>query len=63
YVRLRRDHLRADDRLFATAAREPREASAPDAVESVETRETRRIYDRLVEASGILDIGVPTNQW
>jgi hemerythrin-like domain-containing protein len=52
YVRLRREHLRVDDRLFASAPRQL-PAAQPDA--PVESAETRRIYDRLVAAAAILD--------
>lgn len=59
YVRLRREHLRLDDRLFARMARFSSAVSTSDPAEPVETPGTRHIYDRLVEASGILDIGAP----
>jgi hemerythrin-like domain-containing protein len=61
YVAQRREHLRVDDRLFATAATARRhvdESAQP--IESVESPGTRALYDRLVEASAIADIGVPT---
>ena len=61
YVAQRREHLRLDDRLFATAATTRRhvdESAQP--IESVESPGTRALYDRLVEASAIADIGVPT---
>jgi hemerythrin-like domain-containing protein len=52
YVRLRREHLRLDDRLFAGA---PRHVPEADTEASVESAATRRIYDRLVAAAAILD--------
>ena len=61
YAFLRREHLRLDDRLFLRAqargrvldlSREPAEPGEPE--------ETKRLYDRLVEAAAILDIGVPS---
>jgi hemerythrin-like domain-containing protein len=61
YIDLRRAHLRLDDRLFARA---PKRRRALDGlltpVDSVESAETRHLYDRLVEATAILDIGAPT---
>jgi hemerythrin-like domain-containing protein len=58
YVQLRREDLRLDDRLFASAPRHANEKPSP--LESVESAATRQVYDRLVEASAILDIGAPT---
>ena len=61
YVKLRREHLDADDRLFARASRRvpPIEQSAMP-VELAESPDTRRLYDRVVEASALLDMGVAT---
>ncbi len=61
YVQLRREHLRLDDRLFASARKAfPKSMSAVAPAESLDSVTTRRLYDRLVEAAAILDIGVPT---
>jgi hemerythrin-like domain-containing protein len=61
YVELRRAHLRLDDRLFARASNRRRALDElPTPVDSVEGAATRRLYDRLVEAAAILDIGAPT---
>ena len=57
YIQLRRDHLRADDQLFATATG-PRQGTPPT-VESVETARARRCYARLIEAAAPPDIGGP----
>jgi hemerythrin-like domain-containing protein len=62
YIDLRREHLRIDDRLFARARRRPAlqdETATP--IDAVESAETRKLYDRLIEAAAILDIGVPTS--
>jgi len=61
YVELRRTHLRLDDRLFARApkARRAHDHSIPS-VEHLETADASRLYDRLVEAAAILDVGVAT---
>ncbi|HET7220560.1 MAG TPA: hypothetical protein VFJ02_21050 [Vicinamibacterales bacterium] len=56
YVRLRREHLRIDDRLFASAPRHEREAE-PE--ESVESAATRRVYDRLIGAATALEAAAP----
>jgi hemerythrin-like domain-containing protein len=58
YIQLRRDHLRADDQLFAGSAA-PAKADAPG-VEAVETASARRSYQRLIEESATLDIGRPS---
>jgi hemerythrin-like domain-containing protein len=61
YVKLRREHLAADDRLFARAARRVapvEQAEIP--VELVESPDTRRLYDRVVEAGSLLDMGIAT---
>ena len=55
YIQLRRDHLRADDQLFAGSG-VPITADAPG-VEAVETNAARRSYQRLIEESATLDIG------
>ena len=61
YTFLRRDHLRLDDRLFARAQIRGRALDGSrEPVESVEPAATRRLYDRLVEAAAILDVGVPS---
>jgi hemerythrin-like domain-containing protein len=61
YIRMSREHLRLDDRLFARVKAGRRALDGSDApVASVETADTRRLYDRLIEASAVLDIGVPT---
>jgi hemerythrin-like domain-containing protein len=59
YTQLRREHMRVDDRLFASNLSRPRRAHGSAPEEPVESPATRQIYDRLVEASGILDIGAP----
>jgi hemerythrin-like domain-containing protein len=61
YIFLRRDHLRIDDRLFARAQIRGRALDGSrEPVELVEPEETRRLYDRLVEAAAILGLGVPS---
>jgi len=61
YANLRREHLVLDDRLFARASR-----SAPvvdvqsTPLEFVESPDTRRLYDRIVEAGALLELGVST---
>jgi hemerythrin-like domain-containing protein len=61
YIFLRRDHLRLDDRLFARAQVRGRALDGSrEPVELVEPEETRRLYDRLVEAAAILGLGVPS---
>ena len=61
YATLRREHLALDDRLFARASRS---AAAVDVqstpIEFVESPDTRRLYDRVVEAGALLEMGVPT---
>jgi hemerythrin-like domain-containing protein len=59
YVRLRRDHMREDDRLFASTARPAAHREAPTGIEAVETAGTRHLYDRLVEESAMLEIAAP----
>lgn len=61
YVKLRREHLAADDRLFARASQRvaPVEQSGMP-VELVESADTRQLYDRVVEASSLLEVGVAT---
>jgi hemerythrin-like domain-containing protein len=59
YVDLRRAHLRLDDRLFARAPH-PRTVERGAQIESDESADTTRLYDRLAEAAAILDIGAPT---
>jgi hemerythrin-like domain-containing protein len=61
YVRLRRDHMRADDRLFAATARPHEHEPAPTWFESVESARIRQIYDRLVEESTMLEIATPAS--
>lgn len=61
YVQLRREHLAADDRLFARASRRIVAAEQPVIpIELVESEDTRRLYDRVIEAGSLLDIGVST---
>jgi hemerythrin-like domain-containing protein len=61
YAKLRREHLALDDRLFARAARSAPELDVPSMpVELVESPETRRLYDRVVEAAALLNIGAST---
>jgi hemerythrin-like domain-containing protein len=60
YIQLRRDHLRADDQLFAGSA-VPVTADAPG-VEAVETASARRSYQRLIEESATLDIDRPSRR-
>jgi hypothetical protein len=61
YVQLRREHMQLDDRLFASARKAfPKSMAQMPPAEAVDTETTRRLYDRLVEAAAILDIGVPT---
>jgi len=58
YVRLRREHVRIDDRLFASARKAfPKSHAVSAPIEITETAALRRLYYRLVEAAGILDIG------
>jgi hemerythrin-like domain-containing protein len=60
YVRLRREHLRLDDRLFA-ATRHALDADRQgESGESVESPATRQIYERLVDGSAILNTSAPT---
>ncbi|HET7221464.1 MAG TPA: hypothetical protein VFJ02_25585 [Vicinamibacterales bacterium] len=59
YVRLRREHMRADDRLFAATARPGDHRGTPTAIEAVETEGTRHLYDRLVEESAMLEVAAP----
>jgi hemerythrin-like domain-containing protein len=61
YVKLRREHLAVDDRLFARAARRfpvVEEPSTP--IEFVESPDTRRLYERVIEAGALLDMGIST---
>ena len=61
YVKLRRDHLAADDRLFARASRRvPAIEQSGVPVELVENADTRGLYDRVVEAGSLLELGVAT---
>jgi hemerythrin-like domain-containing protein len=61
YVKLRREHLGVDDRLFARASRPLPAVEEPGTpIELVESPDTRRLYDRVVEAGSLLDIGVST---
>jgi hemerythrin-like domain-containing protein len=61
YVKLRREHLAADDRLFARASRSaPVTETELTPIELVESSDTRRLYDRVVEAGALLEMGVPT---
>jgi hemerythrin-like domain-containing protein len=61
YAFLRREHLRLDDRLFSRAQIGARALDrSREPAELVEPEEMKRIYDRLVEAAAILDIGVPS---
>lgn len=61
YVKLRRDHLAADDRLFARASRRvPAIEQSGTPVELVESPDTRRLYQRVLEAGSLLDLGVAT---
>jgi hemerythrin-like domain-containing protein len=56
YVRLRRDHLRLDDRLFLRlrVVQPAKDATSQPSDETVERPTTRQIYDRLIEASAAL---------
>ncbi|MEO8077969.1 MAG: hypothetical protein ABI818_16700 [Acidobacteriota bacterium] len=61
YVNLRCEHLRTDDRFVARDAHPSPVLEGPATpVELVENPDTRRLYDRVVEAAALLDIGVPT---
>jgi hemerythrin-like domain-containing protein len=61
YAKLRREHLAADDRLFARASRPGRAVDVPSTpIEFVESPDTRRLYDRIVEAGAMLELGVST---
>jgi hypothetical protein len=51
YVHSRREHLRADDRLFRRAA--TRSVSNPPPVAAVEPAAARRCYERLIDAAGV----------
>jgi hemerythrin-like domain-containing protein len=59
YVRLRREHQLADDRLFARSAAGRREE--PDGCDDTTRDDTvDRSYRRLLAAAAALDIGLPT---
>lgn len=61
YAKLRREHLALDDRLFARASRSTATVDMQSTpIEFVESPDTRRLYDRIVEAGALLDIGVST---
>ncbi len=61
YARLRREHLAGDDRLFARASRRAAAVEPPAIpIEFVESADTRRLYDRVIEAAAVLDMGVST---
>jgi hemerythrin-like domain-containing protein len=61
YVKLRREHMAADDRLFAKASRRVAAVEQPGMpIDLVESADTRRLYDRVVEAGALLDMGVST---
>jgi hemerythrin-like domain-containing protein len=61
YVKLRREHLALDDRLFAKASRSVPAVEAPSTpIELVESPDTRRLYDRVIEAGALLEMGVST---
>ena len=55
YIQLRREHLRADDQLFATSAQLV--VSTPPGVDAVETASARRCYERLIGAAAEFDVG------
>ena len=57
YIRLRRDHLRADDQLFLTA--KPSASSTPQQVD-VEPKATRNCYERLIKEAAALNIRAPS---
>jgi hemerythrin-like domain-containing protein len=59
YVRLRRDHLRADDQLFVNAAANPARAGSAPHVD-VEPKATRICYERLVKEAAALGILAPS---
>lgn len=60
YVKLRREHLAVDDRLFARASRAvPAVAEPRTPIEFVESPDTRRLYDRVVEAGSLLEVSAP----
>jgi hypothetical protein len=61
YVQLRREHMRLDDQLFASALKAfPKSMAAAVPSDAYESVTTRRLYHRLVETSAILGIGVAT---
>ena len=61
YAKLRREHLALDDRLFARASRSVAAVGGQSTpIEFIESPETRRLYDRIVEAGALVDIGVST---
>ena len=61
YAKLRREHLAVDDRLFARASRlVPATEPALTPIDLVESPDTRRLYDRVVEAGALLEMGVST---
>jgi hypothetical protein len=61
YVKLRRAHLAADDRLFARVSRAVPAVERPKMpIEVVENKETRQLYDRVVEAGALMQMGVST---
>ena len=61
YVKLRREHLALDDRLFARASRSvPAVEALSTPIELVESPGTRQLYDRVIEAGALLEMGVST---
>jgi hemerythrin-like domain-containing protein len=60
YVKLRREHLAVDDRLFARASRAvPAVAEPRTPIEFIESPDMRRLYDRVVEAGSLLEVSAP----
>jgi hemerythrin-like domain-containing protein len=60
YVKLRREHLAVDDRLFARVSRAAPAVEKPGTpIELVENPDMRRLYDRVVEAGSLLEVSAP----
>jgi hemerythrin-like domain-containing protein len=60
YVKLRREHLAVDDRLFAKASRAVPAVEKPGTpIDLIESEDTRQLYDRVVEAGLLLQVSAP----
>jgi len=60
YIERRRTHLRLDDRLFTRGSRRRPSDDSGRPIDTVESAQTRDLYDRLIDASAVLDLNVPT---